>query len=135
MRCDALSALEDRPEVAGQRIGHLAQDPLDLHGLIPEVERPRGGLTAVMERAHERQAAGDMVGVPVVERNAALAEARDLPARDGILVDERLVESQMLGDAERMGGYDVRSAYVSINVSTVICAFPSESNCRSFSII
>ena len=27
---------------------------------------------------------------------------------------------QMLGDAERMGGYDVRSAYVSINGSTVI---------------
>ena len=27
---------------------------------------------------------------------------------------------KMLGDAERMGGYDVRSAYVSINGSTVI---------------
>ena len=27
---------------------------------------------------------------------------------------------RMLGDAERMGGYDVRSAYVSINGSTVI---------------
>ena len=32
---------------------------------------------------------------------------------------------RMLGDAERMGGYDVRSAYVSINGSTVMSALSS----------
>ncbi|MBR3236438.1 cell division protein FtsA [Candidatus Saccharibacteria bacterium] len=50
-------------------------------------------------------------------------EGKSVGMRKGIpanLVGPAEAIDRMLGDAERMGGYDVRSAYVSINGSTVI---------------
>ena len=66
--------------------------------------------------------------IATVDKNGEIAivgynEGKSAGMRKGIpanLTGPAEAIDRMLGDAERMGGYDVRSAYVSINGSTVI---------------
>ena len=86
-------------EVLREGVGPLAEKALDLGGVGKEVKRPFGRLAAAVEAANHLQGTRHVRLVVIVERNAVVHEAGDLPATVHVLVDERLVDAEPLGDA------------------------------------
>ena len=106
-RLDAVRAHEriEHPGVApellaiGKRRVALPTEKLhDRNRVAVRVEGPLAFRAAVVQAAAQLHRTAHMVLVVVVEGNAAVDEARDLPAFGGVLVDEGVVDAKLLRD-------------------------------------
>ena len=81
-----------------ERVGAEFEKALDLTGFLEDVEVPLARLAATMQEARHPHRLVDVGTIVVVEGDAPLDEAADLPALGLVLVDEGPVDAEPAGN-------------------------------------